>query len=128
MPPEALKDNRYSVSCDTWAIGVILFQMIKGVVPWRAISEQKLHQKIITESLDQLTIGMPEIARGFLSKVLNLDPEQRMTIEEMVTWPSRLNAIDVRPLHEPLREIKSKNKSHNNLNDYKNNSLIYTPK
>lgn len=43
MPPEALKDNIYSVSCDTWAIGIILYQMLKGVVPWRAVSEQKLH-------------------------------------------------------------------------------------
>lgn len=43
MPPEALKDNLYSVSCDTWAIGIILYQMLKGVVPWRAVSEQKLH-------------------------------------------------------------------------------------
>ena len=43
MPPEALKDNKYGISCDTWAIGIIFFQMIKGVVPWRAISEQKLH-------------------------------------------------------------------------------------
>lgn len=48
MPPEALKDNVYSVSCDTWAIGIIFYQIIKGVVPWRAISEQKLHQKILT--------------------------------------------------------------------------------
>lgn len=39
MPPEALKDNVYTVSCDTWAIGVILYQMLKGSVPWRAVSE-----------------------------------------------------------------------------------------
>lgn len=48
MPPEALKDNIYSVSCDTWAIGVIFYQMIKGVVPWRAITEKALHQKILS--------------------------------------------------------------------------------
>lgn len=48
MPPEALKDNIYSISCDTWAIGIIFYQMIKGGVPWRAISEQALHKKIIS--------------------------------------------------------------------------------
>lgn len=81
MPPEALKENLYSVSCDTWAIGIIFYQMIKGVVPWRAISEQALHQKILSEPLDQLTIGMPEVARAFLSKVLNLDASKRLSIE-----------------------------------------------
>lgn len=81
MPPEALKDNIYSVSCDTWAIGIIFYQMIKGVVPWRAISEQALHKKIVSEPLDQLTMGMPEVARIFLSRVLSLDASKRMSIE-----------------------------------------------
>lgn len=95
MPPEALKDNIYSVSCDTWAIGIIFYQIIKGVVPWRAISQQKLHQKILAEPLDQLTLGLPEIARSFLSKVLNLDPKLRMTIEQMVNWTSKLAAVEI---------------------------------
>jgi hypothetical protein len=36
------------LSSDTWAIGIIFFQLIKGLVPWRAISEKKLHEKIMT--------------------------------------------------------------------------------
>ena len=51
MPPEALRDNRYGWSCDTWAVGVIFYQLLKGIVPWRAISEQKLYDKIMTEPL-----------------------------------------------------------------------------
>jgi serine/threonine protein kinase len=43
MPPEALKENVYSVSCDVWAIGIIFYQLLKGSVPWRAISEQVLY-------------------------------------------------------------------------------------
>ena len=46
MPPEALKENIYSVSCDVWAIGIIFFQLLKGSVPWRAISEQVLYDKL----------------------------------------------------------------------------------
>ena len=46
MPPEALKENNYTVSCDIWAIGIIFYQLLKGVVPWRAISEQVLYEKI----------------------------------------------------------------------------------
>jgi len=49
------------------------------MVPWRAISEQKLYEKITTEPLFELTIGLPEIARTFLSKLLNLEHHQRMT-------------------------------------------------
>ena len=81
MPPEALKDNIYSVSCDTWAIGIIFFQILKGVVPWRAVTEQKLHEKLLAEPLDSITVGLPEIARQFLAKVLALDPKSRINIE-----------------------------------------------
>jgi hypothetical protein len=45
--------------------------------------------------LDQLTLGLPEIARAFLSRVLHLDPKYRMTIEEMVNWPAKLAAVDI---------------------------------
>lgn len=47
MPPEALKDNNFSYICDTWAIGIIFYQLLKGLVPWRAISEPKLYEKIM---------------------------------------------------------------------------------
>lgn len=93
MPPEALKSNIYSVTCDTWAIGIIFFQMLKGVVPWRAVSEQKLHEKLITEPLDAVTLGLPEVARQFLARVLHLDPKQRMSIDDMHGWCSRLSSV-----------------------------------
>jgi hypothetical protein len=33
--------------------------LLKGVVPWRAISEQKLYDKIMAEPLSELTLGLP---------------------------------------------------------------------
>jgi serine/threonine protein kinase len=78
MPPEALKENIYSVSCDVWAIGVIFFQLLKGAVPWRAISEKVLYEKIINEPIDSLTVGLPEIARKFIAQILCLDPKERL--------------------------------------------------
>jgi hypothetical protein len=62
-------------------------------VPWRAVSEQKLYDKVITEPLSELTLGLPEVARTFLSRLLNLDSFQRMTPEELITWPNKLFAV-----------------------------------
>lgn len=47
MPPEALKENIYTPTCDIWAIGIIFYQLLKGLAPWRAVSEQKLYDKIM---------------------------------------------------------------------------------
>jgi serine/threonine protein kinase len=52
MPPEALKENKYSFSSDIWAIAVILFEMLKGYPPWRARSEQMLYSKLLNEPID----------------------------------------------------------------------------
>jgi serine/threonine protein kinase len=97
MPPEALKHNNYSVSCDIWALGVIFFQMVKGVVPWRAMSEKVLYEKIMNEPLEQLIIGMPEIAKRFMSEVLSLDPKARPTVERMQYWSQQLKAAHIEP-------------------------------
>ena len=35
MPPEALKDNKYSVKSDIWALGVIAYELVFGVQPWK---------------------------------------------------------------------------------------------
>lgn len=59
MPPQALKENIYSVSCDVWALGIIFFQLLKGNVPWRAISEKVLYDKILSDPIDSLSVGLP---------------------------------------------------------------------
>lgn len=79
MPPEALKENIYSVSCDVWAIGIIFYQLLKGMVPWRAVSEKVLYDKMINEPIDSLTVGLPDVARAFLAQILCLDQKQRLT-------------------------------------------------
>ena len=48
-------------------------------MPWRAISEQKLFEKIMNKPLSEMTAGLPEVARTFLSKILHLDQNQRLT-------------------------------------------------
>ena len=75
----------------------------------------------MTEPLDQLTVGLPDVARAFLSRVLHLDPKLRMTIEEMVSWPVKLAAVEIvnqgAPSCSPLREIKNfSNNNNTNLN------------
>lgn len=35
MPPEALRENKYSFESDVWGIGVIAYQLVYGRVPWK---------------------------------------------------------------------------------------------
>jgi hypothetical protein len=89
------------------------------VVPWRAISEQKLHQKILTEPLEQLTLGLPEVARAFLARVLHLDQKIRIGIEDLVNWPTKLSAVEIMAVPAcppPLREKKNQTNTQGPIN------------
>lgn len=35
MAPEALKKNQYSYMSDIWAIGMIFYEMLTGLNPWK---------------------------------------------------------------------------------------------
>lgn len=48
MPPEALKKNIYSEKSDIFAIGVLLYEMVFGRLPWNAANEKDLLNKICT--------------------------------------------------------------------------------
>lgn len=122
MPPEALKDNLYSISCDTWAIGVMFYQMLRGVVPWRAISEQVLYDKIMNEPIQGIINGLPTVAKEFLSHVLCVDPNRRMTPDQFVDWPAKLAAASIE-IQRSISPHDFSNRSNQALKEIKNLSL-----
>ncbi|VDN03461.1 unnamed protein product [Thelazia callipaeda] len=72
LSPEVLVDGVVGPSCDYWALGAIIFQMVSGLPPFRAINDYHTFQKI--QKLDySFPEGFPE-----LSKDLVPDPNQRL--------------------------------------------------
>jgi serine/threonine protein kinase len=39
MSPEALNSNIYTIKNDIWSVGVIIYEMIHGKVPWNCSTE-----------------------------------------------------------------------------------------
>lgn len=46
MPPEALKNNIYSIKSDIWSVGVIIYELLHGETPWECKTEKELMEKI----------------------------------------------------------------------------------
>lgn len=42
IAPEVLQRKPYGLKADIWSIGMILFQMVFGVIPYKANTSQKL--------------------------------------------------------------------------------------
>ena len=82
--PELLNDRNTSESSDIWALGVLLFQLSSGRLPFRGKSEYLTFQKILN-----LEYSIPLNFNSNLVKtvqsILVLDPSQRISLQDLKT-------------------------------------------
>jgi serine/threonine protein kinase len=57
MAPEVLREEKYGRSCDVWSLGVILYRMFLGILPWELTDTHKSEMKVLT-SIDKNPIKM----------------------------------------------------------------------
>jgi serine/threonine protein kinase len=68
MDPDLVKNKKYSgQGVDVWALGVILFLLITGGVPFWGESEQDLYRRICTGKF-----SLPNKGKNYSKKVKNL--------------------------------------------------------
>lgn len=88
MAPELTERKSYDgFKIDIWALGVILYTMINGSMPFDEDDEAKTKWKIVNE--------MPEInedlvspdAKDLIEQLLAKDPNERPSIEKILTHP-----------------------------------------
>ena len=72
----------HGLRVDIWSCGVILFAMICGYLPFDDQDTQILYKKIMSGDY-QIPSHVSDEARDLLHRVLNTDPDQRYTIDEI---------------------------------------------
>ena len=81
--PEMLKGEIYKGNTiDIWSIGVVLYYMICGYLPFQDTDNAKLYKKIIQ---GQYTIPMHISVQGreLLNKLMNINPRKRINITQI---------------------------------------------
>uniref|UniRef100_A0AAQ6AMR5 non-specific serine/threonine protein kinase n=1 Tax=Amphiprion ocellaris TaxID=80972 RepID=A0AAQ6AMR5_AMPOC len=77
LAPEVLEDNDYGRAVDWWGLGVVMYEMMCGRLPFYNQDHEKLFELILMEDIRfPRTLG-PE-ARSLLSGLLKKDPMQRL--------------------------------------------------
>lgn len=69
VSPELLNDKITNKSSDWWAFGCILYHMLAGRPPFRAMSEFLIFQKVSTGKYE-FPKGFPEVIKDLVSKLL----------------------------------------------------------
>ena len=86
MSPEALNSNIYTIKNDIWSVGVIIYEILHGKVPWTCSTEDQLKIEIIRNNISLLK-NLSEDLKDFVRKCLVVDQNKRMSLQDFIKHP-----------------------------------------
>ena len=75
--PEMLNNSSSGAFTDLWALGVIVYQIVAGEVPWKGNQEMQIFQQILKRNVE-FPNNMPLEAVDLIDKLLQLNPLKRL--------------------------------------------------
>ena len=86
LAPEMINNTGHDEKVDIWCIGVLLFELITGQQPWQGSDVQTVKYNI-----SRLKINWPKQmdrnAADLISKILRYNPEERISLRNMLMHP-----------------------------------------
>ena len=90
VAPEVLLRTPYNKEVDIWSMGVILYYMLCGHLPFKGNKEVIIAEKIVNDDLEfdeeEWEIRSKKV-RELISSCLKKEPEERITIDEFLNHP-----------------------------------------
>ncbi|GLE09668.1 hypothetical protein PINS_up021439 [Pythium insidiosum] len=107
LPPEALSGGEFDgFKADIWAVGVTLYALKFGFLPFFSNDMIKLFEKIEQDPLVFPTDCQDEELKDLISRLLEKDPEKRISVEATLQHPWLHRHIDSKALQQQVRALK----------------------
>jgi serine/threonine protein kinase len=105
MSPEQLQGKEVDNRSDIWSLGVVLYELLSGELPFNGEYEQAVIYSILNnqpEGISKLQSGVPEKWQEIINKVLAKNPIER--IENMEELLTELKTIGQSSITAPMLE------------------------
>ncbi|EAY18397.1 CAMK family protein kinase [Trichomonas vaginalis G3] len=105
ISPESLTETQYyGIPADIWALGVILYTLVDGSLPWNYQDSNRMFQQITTGDFPMpATISLQ--CQDLLKSILNPNPNTRFSTDQILTHPWLFGVGNVFPLPKPVDSI-----------------------
>ena len=90
VAPEVLLRTPYNKEVDIWSLGIILFYMLTGHLPFKGNSKVIIADKIVNDDLEfdeDEWENKSKNAKKLIANCLIKEPEDRITIDEFINHP-----------------------------------------
>jgi serine/threonine protein kinase len=77
MSPEQSRGNPVDARTDIWSLGVVLYEILQGSLPFAGETAEDMRAAILKDKLQPLTADVPERLRWIVEKALRKDREER---------------------------------------------------
>eukprot|EP01017_Pseudomicrothorax_dubius_P037124 TRINITY_DN539_c0_g4_i1.p1 TRINITY_DN539_c0_g4~~TRINITY_DN539_c0_g4_i1.p1 ORF type:complete len:490 (+),score=155.12 TRINITY_DN539_c0_g4_i1:49-1470(+) len=99
MSPQLLFKQFYTSKCDVWSLGVILYQLLYGVVPWNALDIVELTNKIRTEKVHfKEGVAISAELKDLIYRCLKYEEKDRLSWDEIFVHAAVTKPSPQRPL------------------------------
>lgn len=107
IAPEFLRGEGHNRAVDWWSLGVLLYEMLTGELPFSAEEKAVLWEYILVKPLNFAHPALSENARSLLKRLLDRDAESRLqTLDEFKKHPFfadvDFDAIYMRKVKPPI--------------------------
>lgn len=85
IAPEVL-DEKYNKQCDVWSLGVSLYQLLSGEMPFDGSTPREVFGKIKSGKF-RMPYNLTEDCQDLLKKMLIVNPKKRITVKEALQHP-----------------------------------------
>jgi serine/threonine protein kinase len=96
LPPEIVTETGHNTGADIWCLGILLFEMLTGSTPFASKGKDQMLTSIANAKA-KFPHSMPPMAKDLISKMIEKDPNKRISAKEIKNHAWLLE-------HPPIRE------------------------
>ena len=112
MAPECVHNKFSDKRCDLWSLGCILYDLYVGFPPFNGASEYLIFQKSIKAKYIFPEGIVPPLAQDFIKKCIVVEPDKRLSLEEMLSHPYLVNEVNDKNFLDEIPQMTEEEKKY----------------